>query len=108
LEQVAADRIFRQNTEVVMPLLFRTVAIASAFALSTAAFAGNQEGNKPFNNIAVTASPMYAPQNYAPENRPVVEGRAAAEQRVRHHRKAHHPYGESGGAGGMVNSQSAY
>jgi hypothetical protein len=52
--------------------LFRSAVIAGALALSTAAaFAGNEEGNKPSNNIAVTAPP--APQMN------MREGRAAAE-----------------------------
>lgn len=80
-----------------MPILFRAATIAGALALSTAAFAGNDEGNKPSNNIAVTAPPMYAP-----ENRSVPEGRAAAEERT----PQKHRYTGSHNTSGMSNSQS--
>ena len=83
-----------------MLLLFRATAMASALALSTAAFAGNEEGNKPLNNVAATT-----PHMYAPENRSVPEGRAAAEDRAPRHHKALHRYGEGGNTSGMSNSQ---
>jgi hypothetical protein len=80
-----------------MPLLFRTAVMAGALALSSAAFAGNEEGNKPLNNVTVTAPPMYVP-----------EGRAAAESEVPQTHVAHHyrHHAVSGNTSGMGNSQS--
>jgi hypothetical protein len=84
-----------------MSILFRAATIAGALALSTAAFAGNDEGNKPLNNVAVTAPPVSTP-----ENRSVQEGRAAAEERAPQKHRTHHTSGM--GSSQSTKPQSAY
>jgi hypothetical protein len=75
-----------------MTLLFRAALVGGALALSGAALAGNDEGNKPLNNVAVTE-----PHPIMTENRAAAEDQAAPQ--MRRAQKRH------GGATGMDSAQ---
>ncbi len=78
-----------------MPLLFRSILIAGAVTLSTLAFAGNQEGNKPLNNVMATVP--QAPEMSPPETRAA----ATTPYSYRHHYR----YRRGPMGGEMDNSQ---